>query len=67
MKVFAQRLKELREEKDLSQRGLAQKTGISSSAIRRWENESRIPNAVTVVALAKFFDVSADFLLGLED
>ena len=67
MKVFAERLKELRTAKKLSQRKLASQTKISPSAIKQWENESRVPNAEAVVTLAKFFDVSADYLLGLED
>ncbi len=67
MKIFAERLKELRIAKKLSQRGLAAQTQISPSAIKQWENESRVPNAEAVVTLAKFFGVSADYLLGLED
>jgi repressor LexA len=64
---FAERLKELRLEKGLSQRALANKTGISQNAIAFWENKKRVPNAVAVATLAKFFDVTADYLLGLED
>ena len=67
MKVFAERLKDLRIEKKLSQRGLAELTHLSQSAINQWENESRVPNAEAVVALAKFFNVSSDYLLGLID
>ena len=67
MKVFAERLKELRLSENLSQRKLAELTKLSPSAIKQWENESRVPNAEAVVALAKFFEVSADYLLGLED
>lgn len=67
MKIFAERLKELRLEKDLSQRGLAKLLNLSYSAVRQWENESRTPNAEAIVAIAKFFGVSADYLLGLSD
>lgn len=67
MKIFAERLKELRLTENLSQRKLAELTNLSPSAIKQWENESRVPNAEAVVALAKFFEVSADYLLGLED
>lgn len=67
MKVFAERLKDLRLTENLSQRKLAELTNLSPSAIKQWENESRVPNAEAVVVLAKFFDVSADYLLGLED
>lgn len=67
MKIFEERLKELRLEKDLSQRGLAQLTGFSHTAIRRWEEGVQIPNIEVLVVFAKFFDVSADYLLGLSD
>ncbi|MDE5721298.1 MAG: helix-turn-helix domain-containing protein [Clostridia bacterium] len=67
MKVFAERLKELRLEKELSQRGLAKLLNLSAQAVSQWENESRTPNAEAVAVIAKFFGVSADYLLGLED
>ena len=64
---FAERLKELRIEKDLSQRDLSKATGISQNAIAFWENEKRVPNANAVATLALFFNVSTDYLLGLEN
>ena len=67
MKKFTERLKELRQEKGLSQIQLAKETGISKSAIGFWETGERVPNAQAVVVLAKYFGVSADYLLGLED
>jgi len=67
MTKFAERLKELRLEKGLSQRELASKTGISQNAIAFWENEKRVPNANAVATLAIFFGVSADYILGLEN
>jgi len=66
MKIFAQRLKELRLDKDLSQFALAEMVNLSQSAIKQWENETRIPNAAAVLALAIFFDVTTDYLLGKE-
>lgn len=51
----------------LSQRELAKRVNLSHTAIVRWEREERVPNAEAVVALAKFFAVSADYLLGLSD
>lgn len=67
MKEFAERLKELRLEKGLSQRELAKSVNLSHNAIAQWENESRMPNAEAVVTLAKFFSVTTDYLLGLTD
>ena len=67
MKVFAERLKELRTEMGLSTTNLGKAIGVSHVAISRWEREMRIPNIENLVALAKFFKVSTDFLCGLED
>lgn len=67
MEIFAERLRELRMEKELSQRELAEATGLTQSAINLWENAQRIPNGVAIATLARFFGVSADYLLGLED
>ena len=66
METFSQRLKELRLEKGLSQAALAKEVVLSQSAIKQWENDSRVPNANAVIALAVFFDVTTDYLLGRE-
>ena len=62
-----ERLKELRMEKDLSQLELAKTTGFSQSSIAYWETGQRIPNAKAIIILARFFDVSTDYLLGEKD
>ncbi len=67
MKIFAERLKELREDEGLSLQNLAKKIGYSDVAIGRWEREERIPNIEALVAVAKYFKVSTDYLCGLED
>lgn len=67
MEKFAERLKELRTEKELSQVQLAKATGLSDSAIAYWETEQRVPNANAIIILARFFGVTTDYLLGVED
>ncbi|MDE6475177.1 MAG: helix-turn-helix transcriptional regulator [Clostridia bacterium] len=67
MEEFIKRLRELRKEKGITQFQLAQSTGISVSAISSWENNTRIPSALAIITLAKFFDVTTDYLLGLSD
>ncbi len=64
---FSKIAKELREEAGLSQQKLADKIGLSSSAIARWELGQSEPGCNAILAYAKFFDVSADYLLNLED
>ena len=67
MTKLAERLKELRMEKGLSIQALARATGIGSSSICRWENEQADIKGEQLVILAKFFDVTIDYLMGLED
>lgn len=67
MNEFSERLKELRIENGLSQRDLANATNLSQAAIAHWEKNRRIPSADVIIIFAKFFDVSADYLLGLKD
>ena len=60
-------LKELRQEKGFTQAEVAKAIKTSQRNIGRWENGENEPSASFVARLAKFFDVSADYLLGLED
>lgn len=66
-KEFKDRLKELREERELSQDKLAKAIKTYQQAIARWENGIVLPDTQTVIQLAIFFDVSTDYLLGLSD
>lgn len=67
MSFFSTQLKELREQKNLSMAQLALKIGVSDAAICKWENALAEPKISYIYALADFFEVSTDYLLGLED
>jgi len=67
MKVFAERLKELRIDKNLSQRQLAKELGFTQPAIARWESNSQVPNIEVAKEIAIYFGVSIDYLCGLEE
>ena len=67
MNKFSERLKEIRIEKGLSQTVLSAKTGISQAAIAKWETGDRTPSMDCLIILAKFFQVSIDYLVGIED
>ena len=67
MDFFAKRLKELRIDKNLSYVQLAKELGVSHAALSRWENQLRIPNIIELKKIAEFFNVSADYLLGLQE
>lgn len=61
------RLKELREEKNLTQSSVAQAIQTSQSNIGRWEKGANEPAASYLIKLANLFDVSIDYLLGVSD
>jgi len=60
-------IKELRLEHNLLQKQLATAIGTNETTIIRWENGQSEPSAFYLAKLAKFFHVSVDFLLGLEN
>lgn len=62
--MFRIRLKELREQFKLSQAALADKIGVSQSAVGMWESGRNMPESTKLEALANLFQVSTDFLLG---
>lgn len=64
---FAVIAKELRAESGLSQMELSKKLGISAAAIGFLELGKNEPNGATIASYSKYFNVSADYLLGLED
>ena len=67
MEKFAQRLKELREEFNITQNQLSKKTQISQASISKWEKGKGSPNGEYLLILADFFNCSTDYLLGRVD
>ena len=64
---FAERLKDLRTEKNIGQIELAEKLQVSRGIISLWENGLREPTLTSLIRIATFFGVSIDFLAGLSD
>ena len=64
--IIGSRIRELRLEKGLSQPQLAAAIGVSDGVISLWENGVNEPKASYIIALCKFFSVSADYLPGIE-
>ncbi len=56
----------MRQERNLSQAKLAEAIGVSQKAIDYWERGLNEPKASYIVALADFFGVTCDYLLGKE-
>ena len=63
--MIGERLKQLRIKNGLKQQELADMFGLSSGTISFYESEQRKPDIDFIVAIAKYFDVSTDYLLGL--
>ena len=61
--MFAENLKNLRKSKGLTQVQFAQIFQISSGTIAMWETGKRMPDTETLKRIAKYFDVSLDYLL----
>lgn len=63
---FCNTLKALRIQKDMTQAQLAQKLGLTKSVISAYENGLRMPSYDVLIHIASIFDVSTDYLLGVE-
>ena len=59
-------IKQLRQEQDITQEQLADALGITSRAVSQWETDTTAPDISQLPALANFFDVTTDHLLGVD-
>lgn len=64
---LGERLKELRQERGLTQKQLAEQLGLHSVTYLHYEKDQHEPPLALLADFAKFFDVSVDYLLGLTD
>ena len=64
--MIAERIRTLREKNDLTQSALAKKLNITRSSVNAWEMGISVPSTFYLVELASIFNVSTDFLLGIE-
>ena len=67
MSKIKERLKELRLEKDVTQRAVASAIGITLSAYSNYEQGLREPCLDIIIKLCKYYKTSADYLIGLSD
>lgn len=67
IKIFAQRIKDLRTERNLTIRMLAAELKISAGAISYYENCQREATLSVLRLYSKYFDVSLDYLMGESD
>lgn len=66
MATFAERLLELRTSHDLSQEALAEFLGVTRASVSNYENGKGEPKYSDLIKLAKRFNVTTDYLLGIE-
>lgn len=59
-------IKELRLDEGISQRELGKRLGVSNQAVSFWECGQREPDLDMLLKIAKYFQVTTDFLLGIE-
>lgn len=59
-------IKKLRRERDITQEKFAEYLNISAQAVSRWENGAAYPDITMIPAIARFFEVSTDLLLGVD-
>lgn len=64
MKIFAQRIRELRKEKNQKQIEMANYLGISLRAYQYYESATHYPDVAGLIKLADYFEVTTDYLLG---
>ena len=58
-------IKKLRTDSNLTQKELARQIGVSQQTISLWESRSAVPDATAIIAICKYFNVSSDYLLGI--
>ncbi len=63
---FGNTLKSLRLQRNLTQAQLAAKLGLTKSVISAYETDLRLPSYYTLIQISKIFNVSTDYLLGVE-
>lgn len=64
---FAERLQEMRLQRGLTQKEVAEHLSMSERSYQHYEGGTRRPNYEGLAALAVYLDVTTDYLLGLSD
>lgn len=67
MNDLASQFKKVRQERNLTQKQVADGIGVAEQAYQRYEYGRTVPSALVLIALADYFDVSLDYLVGRSD
>ena len=65
--MFGEQIKKLRTNKGWNQIELASKLSVTKQSVSNWENENIMPSVDMLIKIAKLFNVTTDFLLGLSN
>ncbi len=65
--MYGKIIRELRQEKGLTQAALAEKLGTCQRNISKYESEALDLSTEMIIKLCKYFEISSDYLLGLTD
>ena len=65
--IFSERLKTVRLMKNLTMVDIANALGISKQSVHEWQTKQSTPSVDKLLALADYFDVSLDYLVGRSD
>ena len=67
MILFGKKLKQLRQDKELTQQELADRLSVTRATISSYETSALYPSVEKLIEICRFFNVSADYMLGLVD
>ena len=63
---MSEKIRNLRKNFNISQVELATRLGVTKQCVSNWENDNILPSVDMLVKIAKYFNVSTDYLLGLD-
>jgi len=67
MDIFEVRLRELRKEKGITQKELANAINTTDDSVYSWEKGRSQPSIDSIRKICRYFDITSDYLLGLEE
>lgn len=65
--MFAERVKELRQSRNMNQVQLAKALCVTKQTVSNWENDNIQPSISMLIKIADYFSVSTDYILGRDD
>ena len=65
--TFGERLKQIRSEKHMTQRDTAKALGVTPASLSAYEKGNQLPSITVAIKAARFFNVSLDWLVGIND